>query len=109
MNRANLNGATLSETDFYEAVFNDASTVGAKFAGAIIGYTVFQNCDLSQAEDLGKVRHDAPSTVGIDTIIRSPGNMPESFLVGIGAPREIMALLNSLDGPSPLGGEYHIS
>jgi uncharacterized protein YjbI with pentapeptide repeats len=109
LNRANLNGATLSETDFYEAVFNDASTVGAKFAGAIIGYTVFQNCDLSQAEDLDKVRHDAPSTVGIDTIIRSPGNIPESFLAGIGAPQEMMAILNSLDGSSALGGEYHIS
>ena len=109
LNRSNLNGANLRETDFYEAVFNGASTVGAKFAGAIIGYTVFQNCDLSQAADLDKVRHDAPSTVGIDTIFRSSGKIPEAFLSGIGAPRELWSFLTGLDGSTTPGGEYHIS
>lgn len=109
LNRSNLSGATLSETDFYEAVFNDTTTVGTKFGGAIIGYTVFQNCDLSTAEDLDKVRHDAPSTVGIDTIFRSSGKIAEAFLAGIGAPQEMLAFLSGLDESSSLGAEYHIS
>lgn len=109
LNRSNLNGAKLSETDFYEAVFNDASTVGARFAGAIFGYTVFQNCDLSQAADLDQGRHDAPSTVGIDTLFRSSGKIPGAFLSGIGAPGEVLAFLRTLDASATLGGECHIS
>ncbi|MDA0734122.1 MAG: toll/interleukin-1 receptor domain-containing protein [Chloroflexi bacterium] len=109
LNRSNLSGANLTETDFYEAVFNDTATVGAKFAGAIVGYTVFQNCDLSTAEDLDKVRHDAPSTVGIDTIFRSSGKIAEAFLAGIGAPHELYSFLKTLDESNTLSGEYYIS
>jgi uncharacterized protein YjbI with pentapeptide repeats len=109
LNRSNLNRANLKETDFYEAVLNDVSTVGSRFAGAIFGYTVFQNCDLSQATDLDKGRHDAPSTVGIDTVFRSYGKIPEAFLSGIGAPGEILSFLRTLDESATLGGECHIS
>jgi len=109
LNRTNLSGATLAATDFYEAVFNNTPTVGTKFEGAIIGYTVFQNCDLSEALDLDKVRHDAPGTVGIDTVFRSHGKLPEAFVLGIGAPPELLAFLKSIDDSDSLGGEYYIS
>ena len=109
LTRTNLSGATLDGTDFYEAIFNDTPAVGTRFAGGIIGYTVFQNCDLSQAVDLEQVRHDAPSTLGLDTLIRSGGNIPASFLMGIGAPQEMLALLDSSAGMPALGGEFYIS
>lgn len=107
--RANLSGATLDGADFYEAVLNDTPAIGAKFNGAIIGYTVFQNCDLSEAEGLEGVRHDAPSTVGIDTVFRSAGKLPELFLQGIGAPQQLLSFLESMDDSVSVGGEYYIS
>ena len=110
LTRANLSGAILDGTDFYEAIFNDTPTVGTKFAGAIIGYTVFQNCDLSQATDLEQVRHDAPSTLGLDTLLRSGGLIPAPFLLGVGAPQDFLTPLMGSSAAMPsMGGEFYIS
>jgi uncharacterized protein YjbI with pentapeptide repeats len=109
LTRTNLSNANLAGTDFYEAVFNDTPVAGAKFAGSIVGYTAFQNCDLSEAEGLGQVRHDAPSTVGIDTLFRSGGQIPDAFLRGVGAPEALVSFQPSLTSAPPLGGEYFIS
>ncbi|PKB68691.1 MAG: hypothetical protein BZY81_01270 [SAR202 cluster bacterium Io17-Chloro-G4] len=110
---ANLTGAVLNRStlarcvminanfeaaDFYEAVFHNADVSGAKLAGSIMGYTVFQKCDLSVAEGLEKIRHDAPSTVGIDTFFRSGGNIPEEFLVDAGSPASLIEFQRSLQG-----------
>jgi uncharacterized protein YjbI with pentapeptide repeats len=109
LKRTNFSGATLEATDFYEAVLNNVITVGARFSGCIAGYTVFQNCDLSEAEGLDRVRHDAPSTVGVDTLFRSGGTIPEAFLLGSGAPESLLAFQQSIKDAPPLGGEYFIS
>jgi uncharacterized protein YjbI with pentapeptide repeats len=109
LTRTNLSNANLAGTDFYEAVFNDTPVAGAKFADSIVGYTAFQNCDLSEAEGLGQVRHDAPSTVGIDTLFRSGGQIPDAFLRGVGAPETLVSFQPSLTSAPPLGGEYFIS
>src|SRR5918992_897424 len=109
LTRTNLSNANLAGTDFYEAVVNDTPVAGAKFAGSIIGYTVFQDCDLSGAEGLGQVRHDAPSTVGIDTLFRSGGKIPDAFLRGVGTPETLVSFQQSLTSAPPLGGEYFIS
>lgn len=109
LKRTNLSGAVLLRSDLYESVLNNVVTTGAKFAGCIVGYTVFQDCDLSQAEGLGEVRHDAPSTVGVDTLFRSAGRLPESFLLGIGAPDMLLAFQKTIKDAPPLGGERYIS
>ena len=44
--------------------------------------TVFGNNDLSTVKGLETVRHLGPSTIGIDTIYKSKGNIPEVFLRG---------------------------
>ncbi len=106
---ANLSGAILDGTDFYEAIFNNTPAVGTKFGGCIVGYTVFQNCDLSQAEDLDQVRHDSPSTVGIDTLIRSAGNIPAVFLLGAGVPTEMLASLGAVSDSPVDSSEFYIS
>jgi hypothetical protein len=55
---------------------------GADLSGASIGYTTFGNNDLSDVKGLETVRHDGPSTIGIDTIYRSHGKIPLAFLRG---------------------------
>ena len=48
--------------------------------------TVFANVDLSEVKGLDSVRHAGPSTIGIDTLFRSKGKIPEAFLRGCGVP-----------------------
>lgn len=107
--RTNLTNANLQGCDLYEAVVNDAVVVGAKFDQSIVGYTVFQNCDLRTAEGLDLVRHDAPSTIGVDTIFRSGGRIPETFLRGAGAPESLAAFQRSLLEAPPLLGDCFIA
>ena len=103
LNRANLTRTTLANAafegaDFYEAVFHSADLAGAKFGGSIMGYSVFQNCDISGADGLDQVRHDAPSTIGIDTLYRSGGKIVEDFLLGAGVPESMVTFQRSLPG-----------
>jgi hypothetical protein len=109
LKRTNVSGATLQSTDFYEAVLNDVTTLGTRFSGCVVGYTVFQNCDLSEAQGLEQMRHDAPSTVGMDTLFLSRGTIPAAFLLGTGAPENLIAFQQSIKDAPPLGGEYFIS
>ena len=49
-----------------------------------MAYTTLGSSDLSLAIDLEKISHHGPSTIGIDTIYKSKGNIPEVFLRGCG-------------------------
>ena len=109
LTRANLTDAILRETDFYEATFANAVLTGAKFGGCIIGYTVFQNCDMGSAEGLDQVRHDAPSTVGIDTLYRSGGAIDDAFLRGTGVPEGINQFQSTLAHQPQVLGSCFIS
>jgi len=109
LNRANLTNANLRGADLYEAVLNSPVLAGAQFAGCIVGYTVFQNCDLSVAEGLDQIRHDAPITIGIDALYRSGGGVPEVFLRNAGLPESICEFQRSLKEAAALPGECFIS
>jgi uncharacterized protein YjbI with pentapeptide repeats len=109
LTRTNLTRANLPGCDLYEASLNNVLFMGTKFAGAILGYTTFQNCDLGGAEALDQVRHDAPSTLGIDSLLRSGGRIPEPFLQGIGVTDAIVSLQRSLLGAPSLSGDHFIS
>ena len=100
---ADLSGAILSEADLSGAiliytVFRNATVSEADFGSAVLGGTVFADCDLSGAINLDKAEHNAPSTIGIDTIYRSGGNISEEFLRGAGVPEEIIRGLSRLIG-----------
>ncbi|MBI3941524.1 MAG: toll/interleukin-1 receptor domain-containing protein [Chloroflexi bacterium] len=90
---ADLRGAFLSKAHFVRADLSRAD-----FEKARIEWTIFGNVDLSQAKHLDKVRHDGPSTVGIDTIYQSGGNIPEVFLRGAGVPDIFITYMRSLIG-----------
>lgn len=109
LTRTVLANANFEAADFYEAVFHNADLTGAKMGGSIMGYTVFQKCDLSVAEGLGQIRHDAPSTVGIDTFYRSGGNIPEEFLLGAGNPASLIEFQRSILGAPIIKDDCFIS
>jgi hypothetical protein len=64
----------------------------------LLGWTILADVDLSTAKGLETVRHDGPSTIGVDTIYRSQGKIPEVFLRGAGLPDEFIAYIGSLVG-----------
>jgi hypothetical protein len=92
----NLAAADLTEANLYLADFRGANLDRCNFRGATVGNTTFGNNDLTTAKDLNAVTHVSPSTVGIDTIYRSMGNIPESFLRGCGVPDDFINYMKSL-------------
>ncbi len=85
---ANLNGANLS----------GANLSGADLSGVRIAATTFGNNDLSKVNGLDTVRHSGPSTIGIDTLYRSGGKIPDVFLHSCGVPDTLIEYLPSLFG-----------
>ena len=126
---ANLAGADLTEADLTMADLTDANLSGAKLSAAcldvanltrcdlrrailvrtrldrtllenvILDMTLFADCDLSGALGLETLRHDGPSIVGADTLARSSGGIPESFLRPAGVPPEF------IEGQARLGNQ----
>jgi len=90
---ADLRGAVLDRTDLRSADFS-----GADLSEASIGFTTFGNNDLSETKGLVAVRHNGPSTIGIDTIYRSQGKIPLKFLRGAGVPDNFIEYMGSLTG-----------
>jgi hypothetical protein len=61
-----------------------------------MGATVLGNVDLSEAEGLETVAHVGGSTVGIDTLYLSKGQISEVFLRGAGVPDTLITYIGSL-------------
>jgi len=95
---ADLSKADLSEADLRLANLGWANLSGAYLSGALIGWTVFASVDLREVEGLDKVHHIGPSTIGIDTIYLSQGEIPEVFLRGAGVPDDFIKYMRSLTG-----------
>ena len=108
--------ATLIEADLYGATLNSAILVEANLWGvhlmntdltlanlssadlqeAVTLHTLFVNCDLSGITGLDRVYHKGPSTVDIDTIYKSKGNISGAFLRGCGVPEGFITQMRSL-------------
>ena len=110
---ADLKGADLRETDLREADLRQATLLSANLRSADledanldkaeIGSTTFEDNDLSKAIDLETVIHLGPSTLSIDTLYRSKGQIPEAFLRGVGIPENLIQLMPSIvQDPSQL-------
>jgi hypothetical protein len=96
LSNADLRRANLTEARLIGANLASADLSGADFTEAHINSTVFANTDLSVARGLETVHHGGPSTIGIDTIYRSQGKIPEAFLRGAGVPDNFLAYMQSL-------------
>jgi hypothetical protein len=93
---ASLMGANLSETILISTNLKGADIRGTRFSRAIAWSTNFSNINLDGAKGLNTMKHIGPSTVGIDTIYRSNGNIPEVFLRGTGIPDNFIEYMHSL-------------
>ena len=98
---ANLHDAGLDEADLFSAqlvqtIFDQTRLDKTKFTASTMVNTLFGNVDLSAAIGLDEVTHIGPSTIGIDTIYLSKGNIPEIFLRGAGVPDEFITYMRSL-------------
>ena len=93
LGEANLSGAKLGSANLHQANLRETD-----FSEAILGSTVLAAVDLSTAKGLETVHHGGPSTIGVDTIYRSEGKIPEVFLRGAGLPDEFIAYVGSFVG-----------
>jgi len=110
LNQANLHGADLRKADLSHASLLQAGLTEADLRWADlrntdlrwakVGWTVFGGNDLSRAKGLETIHHLAPSSVGIDTIYKSGGKIPEVFLRGAGVPDNFIDYFGSVVGRS---------
>ena len=107
--RSDLSDAALTGTDLFQTQIWGCNLNGANLAGAALGYTVFQDCDMRGAAGLEQARHDAPSTIGVDTLYRSGGQISTAFLAGAGIPASVAALQETISAASPDLEECYIA
>ena len=106
LRRAILADASLADVDFSgadltRADFSNADFSGVDFSNAKLGYTVLAGVDLSEVKGLDTVTHAGPSSIGIDTLYKSRGQIPEQFLRGAGVPNEVIEIARSLRNDPP--------
>ena len=97
-NVANLTGADLRGAHLSGADLTGANLDNSDFTDAQVRWTVFGENDLGTVRGLEMVHHRGPSTIGIDTIYKSKGNIPEVFLRGAGVPEDFITYMKSLVG-----------
>lgn len=91
--KANLKGIYLGGVDFTQAALNRAD-----LSGSTLNATVFGENYLDEVIGLDSVIHNGPSVIGIATIYRSKGDIPEAFLRGAGVPDNFILYMRSLAG-----------
>jgi hypothetical protein len=97
---ANLRLADLRNTNFRDAYlfmadFSYATLRDADLTNATLIAATFAGNDLSEVKGLEAVRHRGVSSIGIDTLYKSAGKIPEEFLRGCGVPDDFIAFIPS--------------
>lgn len=90
---ANLSGAMFTRTNLQDTVLTNADLTGAEMF-----FTTINNVDLSEVKNLESIIHTGPSSIGIDTIYLSRGNISEKFLRGCGVSEDFITYMRSLTG-----------
>jgi len=98
---ASFAGANLAWAILAEAHLEEANLAGANFASCKVAHTIFAAVDLSKVKGLTTVDHWGPSSIGIDTIYRSNGEIPIEFLRGAGVPDDLIEHAHSIAGATP--------
>ena len=95
---ANLRGANLREAHLSYAILSGAILSEADLGDALCETTIFADVVLSEVRGLDSIEHQGPSTVGIDTLFLSKGDIPEGFLRGCGVPDALIVQQRALVG-----------
>lgn len=93
-----LSAANLSGADLGWANLIAANLADVYIGNALMGSTTVANLDLSKVTGLESVGHYRPSSIGVDTLYKSQGKIPEEFLRGCGVPEDFIVYLPSLVG-----------
>lgn len=91
LQKANLYGVNLQVANLWRA-----NMVESILEQAIVGFTIFADIDLRDTKRLDMVKHHRPSTIGIDTLYKSHGQIPEVFLRGCGVPDSMIEYARAL-------------
>jgi uncharacterized protein YjbI with pentapeptide repeats len=100
---SDLNNAMLKDATLYMANLFGAKLINTDFTGARIGQIAFAANDLSTAKGLESVNPVGPCSIGIDTLYKSCGNIPESFLNACDVPKDFTVYI-----PSHFGAQQAI-
>jgi hypothetical protein len=99
-----LNGSILDDAVLIGATIQSATLDLASLQRVVLGGTLFSDVDLSKVQGLESCSHTYPSTMGVDTLLRSQGRVPGVFLRGAGVPDSLIEYLGSLTG---IALEFH--
>ncbi len=94
--QTNLSGARLRHACLHKTFFKETILQHTNFHQASLLDTMFLDVGLSETINLETVFHLGPSTIGIDTIQRSRGNIPDVFLRGAGISEQLFSCFHSL-------------
>ncbi|MCB2146905.1 MAG: toll/interleukin-1 receptor domain-containing protein [Deltaproteobacteria bacterium] len=86
-----LRGSDFHSTNLSQVKFDDAD-----LTNSTMGLTVLVNMDLTNVKGLEHIKHLGPSSIGIDTIYKSRGQISETFLRGCGVPENFIVYMKSL-------------
>ncbi len=81
---ADLSRANLSEANLIGAVLRLTNLEGADLSRTEVGWGSFGIIDFSHVKGLDTITHHGPSSIGIDSVYLSKGNIPTAFLRGCG-------------------------
>jgi uncharacterized protein YjbI with pentapeptide repeats len=93
---ANLYKASLRRANLGAVNLTSARLAKTDWSGVTICQTIFGDVDLSQITGLDEVFFDGPSTIGIDTLYNSSGQIPDKFLQDAGVPEEMIDIARSI-------------
>ena len=99
---ANLSGADLSYVNLDRTSLRNANLHETDLSFATIRFTEFFNVDLSTTRGLDTVIHGGVSHLGIQTLSRSLGSLPATFLQGVGVPESLLTYVRSLNQSAPV-------
>lgn len=84
LTEADLSSANLSKADLNMTILNYTHLEESNLKEAEVYSTAWVDLDLSKTLWLETIRHQGPSSLGVDTLMKSKGQIPKVFLRGCG-------------------------
>jgi hypothetical protein len=87
---ADITGSDLTRAGLINTSFVNAQLRAIEMSHCLTWWTTFGSVDLSETRGLEYVQHLGPSVVDIQTISKSRGRIPQTFLRGAGVPENFL-------------------